>query len=473
MAKIPEKKELSANAAQIVNSVSKNLNVDGVTVPHVVAQGEMVPGLAAPAAADYALESLRNAGSVITSYEPLANAFLNALYNRIGRVLITSKTYYNPWTVFKRGIMELGDTVEEVFVNLIKAHQFDPLIAETEVFKREKPDVRSAFHTMNYQKFYKTTVSHQQLRQAFLSFDGITNLVRGIIEAIYKSANYDEFLLMKLTFGLRALNGGFTPLAISTPSSANSNAIVTSIKTISDDITELSGEYNEAGVHNNTEKNDQYLILTNSFANLVDVETLAFAFNMDKVTFAGHIIRTKSFGFSADELVRLNELIADNPNLPAVDAAMNAKLKTIPGILIDRNFPMIFDNLTEMHDQDNGQGLYRNYFYHVWKTFSTSPFANAILFTTETPTVTSVTITPATASVQKGTLTNFRVAVVVDGFESARVVWSISGNVSPNTTIDQQGRLLVAKDETAATITVTVTSAIDDTKTDDATVTVL
>lgn len=50
---------------------------------------------------------------------------------------------------------------------------------------------------MNYQKFYPTTVSNDQLRQAFLSWQGITDLIGRIIEQLYTGANYDEFLVMK------------------------------------------------------------------------------------------------------------------------------------------------------------------------------------------------------------------------------------------------------------------------------------
>src|SRR5699024_706213 len=101
------------------------------------------------------------------------NEFLNALINRIARVVITSKSYDNPWNMFKKGFIEMGETVEEIFIDLIKPFQYDPAVAENELFKREKPDVKSAFHYINYQKFYKVTVERQELRKAFLTYDGV------------------------------------------------------------------------------------------------------------------------------------------------------------------------------------------------------------------------------------------------------------------------------------------------------------
>ena len=132
---------------------------------------------------------------------------------------------------------------------------------------------------------------------------------------------------------------------------------------------------------------------------------------------------------------------------------------------------MIFDNYYNMTEIYNPQGLYWNYFYHVWKTFSTSPFSNAILFTTETPGITSVTVTPATVTVAKGASQQFVANVVSTGFAPKTVIWSIIGNTSTSTTISETGLLTVGADETT-NITVTATSTYDNTKNGTATVTV-
>ena len=95
-------------------------------------------------------ESIREIGAIIMDNPQLQNEFLNALVNRIGRVIITSKMYENPWSMFKKGLLEFGETIEEIFVNIAKPYQFDEAVAENNLFKREIPDVRSAFHIMNY-----------------------------------------------------------------------------------------------------------------------------------------------------------------------------------------------------------------------------------------------------------------------------------------------------------------------------------
>ena len=90
-----------------------------------------VPGATADA------ESIREIGAIIMDNPSLQNEFLSALVNRIGRVILTSKLYDNPWAVFKKGMLEFGETIEEIFVDIAKPYEYDPAVAE-EKSLREK-----------------------------------------------------------------------------------------------------------------------------------------------------------------------------------------------------------------------------------------------------------------------------------------------------------------------------------------------
>ena len=125
--------------------------------------------------------------------------------------------------------------------------------------------------------------------------------------------------------------------------------------------------------------------------------------------------------------------------------------------------------MTEIY---NPQGLYWNYFYHVWKTFSISPFSNAVLFTTETPAITSVTVSPATVTVAKGATAQFRAVVVNTGFAPKDVIWTVTGTEDVTSNIDVNGLLTVSGTEANTTLTVTATSVFDGSKKGTATVTV-
>ena len=417
--------------------------------------------------------SLHAIGDFIMSYQPYQNAFLNAMVNRIAMTIVTSKMWANPWTVFKRGYMEFGETVEEVFVNLADPHSYDPYTASKEIFKREIPDVRAAFHTMNFQKFYKTTVQNDQLRQAFLAWGGITDLIARIVDALYTSMNYDEYITMKYMVSRAVLNGDLAYKAVPNVFQT-ADDMVFGARTVSTELTFLKTDYNRAGVYNSTLREDQYVIISAEMEALVDVGVLARAFNMEYADFLGHVITVDSF--EDHDTARLALLFGDDSNYTAFTSDDIAALGNVALIIVDRDWWMVFDNFQNMTENYNGEGLYWNYWLHVWKTFSVSPYSNAVAIVSSVGTITSVTVSPSTATIVPGGSATFSAAVVKSGLVSDAVVWSITKQTSPETRIDpSSGQLVLGSDETGDAshyITVTATSVADSTAYGTATVTV-
>lgn len=457
---IPGTKSLTASSVDILNAIRNNASAN---------YRDYIPE-ASPAQA-----SIREIGAIIMQYPALQNEFLTALVNRIGLVLITSKAFDNPWSAFKRGMLEMGETVEEIFVNIAKPFTFDPAAAELYVNRRQIPDVRAAFHVLNYQKFYKTTTSEAQLKQAFLSWDGVNQLIAGIIQSLYTAMNYDEFLTMKYLIAREILNGRMYPIetSVSAGAASASHALVTQVKGVSNALEFMSTKYNPTGVSTYTNKNDQFLILSAAVDAAVDVEVLAAAFNMDKAQFMGHRVLIDSFAEMDTD--RLAELFADDPAYVELTAEEVALLENVVGVLVDRSWFMIFDNLLTLKTKENEEGLYWNHWLHAWKIFSASPFANAIVFTDDTPAITSVTVTPDAATVMPGQTIVLSAAVVTAGFASKAVDWSatVSGVATDLVTIDPLGVVSISSEITAGTeVVVKAASHVDPTVYDTATLTV-
>lgn len=449
MATKPKTQTLKKSAPDIVNAIRNNAS-------------DMYKSLVPVANPD----NVKEIGAVLNSYPQLQNEFLNALVNRIGRVILTSKMYDNPWSMFKKGLLEFGETIEEIFVNLAKPFQFDPAVAETQIFKREIPDVRSAFHIMNYQKFYKATIQNDQLRQAFLSWQGITDLIAKIVDAMYTGANYDEFQVMKYMLCKNIVRGNLYPVNVDVTAP---KSVAADFKAVSNDLEFMKTKYNVSGVHTTSKKDEQYLIVDSTFDATMDVEVLASAFNMEKAEFMGHRVLVDSFAELDTD--RLAILFNDDQNyVPLTDDEI-ATLGNIKAVLVDKDWFMIFDNFMNFTEQYNGEGLYWNYWYHVWKTFSISPFANAIVFTSESAGVTSVTVSPSTATVVAGGTVSLSATVVTTGFAPQSVTWSSADETVA--TVDADGVVTVLADATTAdTVVITATSTYDNTVSGTATITV-
>lgn len=328
MPTVPKTKTLNASSVDILNAIRNSASTN---------YRDFVP------TAKNTAESIRSIGEIIMQYTPLQNEFLNALVNRIARVIITSKMYSNPLSMFKKGLIDFGETIEEIFVNIANPHQYDVEESENKVFAREIPDVRAAFHTLNYKKFYKQTIQNKDLNQAFLSWDGITDLISKIVNAMYTAANYDEFVTTKYMLAKAILDGRLSPITVD---ANDAKGAVTKIKGVSNALTFMSSNYNAAGVQTFTDKNDQYLLVNSQFDSEIDVEVLAAAFNMSKAEFMGHRILIDGFGTL--DIARLNALFKDDPNYTTPSQNTLTALNAIPAVLVDKNFFMILTICTNL-----------------------------------------------------------------------------------------------------------------------------
>lgn len=388
-------------------------------------------------------ENLADIGKIVLNFQPIQNEF-STMVNRIAQTIVLSMYWENVFSRYKKGMLGPGETIEQVYVNIAKAHDYDPATAETEVFKREMPDISAAFHTINWKVFYKVTIENWELELAFTNENGVTDLIAKITDSLYAGAEIDDYLNMKQLIIDGVKNGRFYPVQISAPVAANSNSIVTSFKGISNLIEFPKTLYNPMGVPTATPKNKQILIVDAQFDAVMDVNTLASAFNMDKAQFMGQRI-----------------LIDDFEDLTGV-----------PAVLVDADWFMVYDKMNLFTNIFNAQGPYWNYFWHVWRLYSASPYANAIVFTTQESTVTGVTVTPNSTSVAKGASVQFTAEVTGTGYFPKGVYWEVTGAQKTSSWINSAGVLSVVKNEPNTTLTVTAKSIYNSEQTASATVTI-
>lgn len=419
------------------------------------------------------LNSLNNAGKAIYSYQPHMNYFVQELWNRLAVMYGKSKVYENKLKLFKIGLLEFGETIGEYFVDTVQAHNYDMATAEKEYMKIERENVLTAFHNMNFQKFYKCTITRENIKLAFLSWEGVNNLVDMMVQSLYTTAEWHEYLIMKHMLGQAILNGGL--YAVDTPALSWTTAkqVTAVIRAASNSMEYMSRNRNIAHVNNFTDKQRQVLIINVDAEAMIDVEVLAAAYNIPYAEFlSGHRVTINAF--NAEEEAELAQLMADdayNVAFQQFTAAEITALNSVPAVLVSRDWFIIADQLFEMHQSPyNSDGLYYNDSLHKWTTFAISPFEEGIVFAPGTPTVTAITVTPSTATLPAGSITYFTADVTTTNFAPTAVNWSLTG--ATNSSIDYSGKLTIGVGETATSITVTATSKFDPTITGTATVTV-
>lgn len=455
MPKIPTVKNLEANTAQILNAARADIGgAYAQDVPKALADGTNLAAI----------------GEVVMNNPAYPNQLYSSLANRIGMVLLTSKAYRSSLKMLKRGLMTFGEKVEEIFVAMAEPHDYNIVEAQTNVFKLETGDVYTAFHTLNYEKFYKKSISEENLRQAFLSPEGVYDLIGGLYESLYSGAEYDEFLTTKYLIAKMILGGFIKSTQIPAVTAATVKEVATTMAEASYMFRFPSNKYNIAKVTTFSKPEDLILMTSAKFGALNNFNVLASAFNMDKAEIeARHIMID---GFDIFDLDRLDKLLGNDPEYTRFTEAQLALLGSVPAVTFDKNWFMIFDVLMTYKEIYNPEGMYWQNIYHVWKIFSVSPFTNAMMYTDQTSSVTSVTVSPETATLSKGATLQMTATVVTEGFADKSVIWTVTGASETTSTISSTGLLYIAGDEANTELTVTVTSALDSTKTATATITI-
>lgn len=405
------------------------------------------------------VNAIRNsAGDTFKNYVPLANAdnvqqvgqgilvnqtvqneFVASLIDRIALVVVKHASLNNPLKKFKKGTLTDGRTIEEIYTDLIKEQKYDPVDAETTLFKRVMPNVKTVFHDRNRQSVYQLTLQDASLRSAFTSWGNFENFVSSVISSIYNSAEVDEYEYMKLLIENYYAKSLFKVVNVTKPNTSTATTdLVRQIRAHATKMTLPMGtrEYNSMAVRAKSDMDDLHLFVDADLMASMDVDVLAKAFNMDKTSFMGHIT------------------VIDDFSIQGIEA-----------ILVDQSFFMVYDNLHKLETVRNSKGLYWNYFYHVWQTLSVSRFANAVAFVSGTvPAVTQIILDPVIAQVKAGTTLQYTPYVRQTDTTSRTITWAVTGVngtvKQAGTTISASGLLTLASNQTGElSVTATITGA--------------
>ena len=385
----------------------------------------------------------------IRKYDPKFNEFGPALINAVITGTVKASEAKNPLSIVYKEMREYGYTVEEIFADKLQVVDWTACDTSTydDVFGVDPPRVYTNFHSINFQKRVKASISNVLLKRAFSSYEGFNDVVNAIQRTLVTSMIDEEAKASTKLFA-QAHDGGFAY-----PVKINSNITLTqeSGKVYLDEpalkynaameqeivrnfSVGASRDYNWMGVSQLTDIGRVLFITTSKYLSSQDVGVLAASFNMDKAEFLGRTIVVKNLG-GAEE-----------------DGAI--------GFIVSEDWFQIWLQSREMTQIYNPVKRVWNFWYFTDGTFSTSLMENCVELVDSMKSITSVTITDGQTAA-KCASTEIVATVVNDktkGGWSSKLKWSITGNKSKKTFISPSGILYVANDETADIISVTAMS---------------
>lgn len=307
-------------------------------------------------------DNVKNVANLITEYPTTKNEFVDALTNLVGKQLFLQKLYENPFKFFKKGTLEYGKSIEGVFVDLIQAKSFSENYGDSQassLIRTEKPtNIKVEYYSENYKHKYKISISDQQLKGAFRSEYGLSELIQAMLIAPLNSAEFDEFLLVKqclnnLTIKEHSITG-FAAL----DEEKQAKKLTKDIKTFINKFRFMSDLYNSQGVKTFSKPEDLVVLVTPETKANIDVELLSTAFNMTKADIESRLILIDEFTKEGSGGVE-----TDTDTL---------------AIICDENLIQMYDTENSSESFRNAETLTTNTFYHRWGILAGCGFVNAI-----------------------------------------------------------------------------------------------
>jgi len=426
-------------------------------------------------------ESVKPIGQLIVDNQRYKNMFINTI-NLIGLTVIKENRWKNPWQDFTdKGMLRRGQQIRELVLDLAKVFDYNEYYSDKDKFLETAiPDVYNYIHDLNFQKVYETTINESELLMAFDDEDnGLYRFIENCISNLYETYDYDKWLVDKYQLFRRFLDGTVTAVNIDT-TNLDAREVLASMKAVSNKMSFKSPKYNPAGVRRATRFDDQFLMLDSERDAITSTSVLATSYFLNEAQTRTNLSLIDSFTETDEE--RLTELLG-NAYISFTDAEKTA-LGTIVGAIVSRDFFMDYHRALDSNAVLNGKRqtewenpttLDRNIFLHAQDVISTSPFANAVVFTSATPNVTGVTVSPSTANVLANSTLQMSATVATTGFANKSVTWSVDDDsVADGVKIDLvKGLLTVPEDVSVESITVTATSVYKNTVSGTATITVV
>lgn len=324
------------------------------------------------------VSSLEFMNGLLEYPDSLGVEFMN-LATRIGRVIAHRNILTNKLAPFKMENMALGYTMEEYFVECAKEHAYDQADAENTLFKRELPDIKTAFYVVNRKSYYPATITDDDMRKYFVSWDGVNSLIARIVDSMYNGDNKDDYNYMKSALVKHYENGLMKIVKTSAVTDTDTaKELARKITEYVSYLTEPTNEYNAMAVTKQNDYEDIYVILNGKSNSYLNIDWLAQTFQLEFAEFKAHVLVL--------------------PTLPST------KQGTIEALVVDSEIYRVFDQKYSVGVAYNAKGLYWNYFLHHWEGIATSRFANAIAFVSGDveEKVTAIYANPTVVQVKKG-----------------------------------------------------------------------
>jgi hypothetical protein len=343
--------------------------------------------------------------AVLNAPVAIRNEFMSNLYNKVGLTLIDSPVIENEFSFLKKGTLEYGQMIEDIYVGLASA---EPYITGMHDGDTGYPDPFTIKKLPHFSAFYSTILSRQytvtrhltDLKKAFHTGGGVEQFVAGMMNALVSGENFDD---RRATIGLMArqiegaqtapnFNGNVHLITayntlytktVTADTAFNDQGFIkyfaNQLKKYSKRLRHLRTDMNIAGVQQTLPMAKQRIMMLEDITVDFDTELLAWAYHADKFLLDG-----------IDEIDTWYTIGADNAQPPVVSPESIKRKSTFStaagkstmcvAMIYDVDMVKIYNKERVASDQANNKGNYWNMFMSLEDIYACSPYKNFVCF---------------------------------------------------------------------------------------------
>lgn len=338
--------------------------------------------------------------AVLNAPEVIKNEFFNALLNKIGLQLFNEKEFGNPLIFLKKGRMEYGQTIEDIFVEMSRPHEYVTGTragdAVPDQFAINKAIAKTAFYHNIFGRQYWKTVHEDDLKRAFYSADGLGRLVSSIMLSIKNGESYDDYRLaiallarqiekskdntdwhgeVKLLTLYNTVNGTELTADDALYSKTFLQFMSNQFKKWSNRLSKPRSDLNNAKVIDWIPAEKQRIMMLSDVQADIDTNLMAWAYNNDRLEIGAidQIDSWYSIGADNASAIKPDDIVVKG------DMGLGGEYPVIATIYND-DMIKIYNKMHKMTQSQNERGLYYNVFSTHEDLVACSPFHNFVAF---------------------------------------------------------------------------------------------
>lgn len=305
-------------------------------------------------------DTFKKIGEVLQENVKLLDEFTKSIVMKVAYTNIKTLNFTNPLKVFKSNSVQMGQYVEEIYINPAEREKFSVEKDNTKLLKLVTPDVKTIYYGRNREDKFSISISEAQIVRAFSNENAFAEFYNGIIASLYSGDEIAEFNTVKELISNCVDNK--TMQQILCDENTTNSEFMLLLKNVMSAMSFPNTQFAPYNIVNDFSDGEKLanivspiknlaILIRSDIKNNLDINLLSGLFNLNKVELSDMIIPVNTFNTDCEY--------------------------DIMAVVLDKSAIKLHDNLFTIRNFNNPENLVTNYYLHHHQTIYLSGFSSS------------------------------------------------------------------------------------------------